>query len=160
MASDTQVKELNALYALRSDLVNVTGGIRNALSSAAQCAPAEESELMGLYNQVESLCSQCRDELYAAEREYEDYCHYTDPDRYSPHVAEQLRHTMEKARYRVQQAEQNLQQAGNLMNQARQVIYGLQNMAQSAASGIDAESSQIASAIEHAAYEIGKYMNH
>jgi len=160
MASDAQVKELNALYALRSDLVNVTGGIRNALSSAAQCAPAEESELMGLYNQVESLCSQCRDELYAAEREYDDYCYYTDPGCYSTYTADELRCRMEEARYRLQQAERNLQQAGNLMNQARQVIYSLQNMAQSAASGIDAESGQIVSAIEHAAYEIEKYMNH
>ena len=160
MASDAQVKELNALYALRSDLLSTAGALRSDLSSTAQCVHAEESELMGLYYQVENRCAQCRDELYAAEREYDEYCHYTDPEHYSAYTADELRRNVEEARSRLQQAERDLQQAGNLINQARQVLYGVQGLAQSGASAMDAEASRIASAIDHAAHEIGKYMNH
>lgn len=115
---------------------------------------------MGLYSQVESRCSQCRDELYYAEREYEDYCNYTDPDRYSSYEADALRADVERARQRLIQAEQNLQQARSLIEQARQVLSGIQGLASSAASSIDAEAAQIASAVEHAAYEINRYANH
>ena len=159
MASDAYVKELTCLYSLRSDLLGVAGSVRGALSSVAQSTYSEESEIYGLYSQVESRCGQCRDNLYAAEREYESYCNNTDPENYSSSVAEDLRRDVEQARQQLLQAEQNLQQAQNLVVKARQLLSGINGMAQSAASYIDAEAGKIAFAIEQAAHEIDKYTN-
>ena len=160
MASDAKVRELTALYSLRSNLLSVSGALRNSLSQAAQCVHSEESELIGFLGQIESRRNQCRDELYYAEREYDEYCNCTDPERYSAYEAEALRNNVEKARQCLQQAEQNLDLARGLVEQGRQVLSGIQGLASSAASSIDADSSQIASAIEHAAFEIDKYANH
>ncbi len=159
MASDTHVRELTSLYALRSDLLNAAGSLAGSLSYAAQTVYSEESELKGFLAQVEDHCSRCRDELYYAEREYEDYCNYTDPEQYSVYQADLLRNNVDSARQRLQQAEENLQQAQRLVEQARQVIGGIYSLASSAAVAIDSDAHQIASAIERAAHEISDYIN-
>lgn len=158
MASDAQVKQLNDLYALRSGISSAASALSNDLSSVAQAVYPKESELMGLYHQVESRCAECRDDLYYAEQEYESYRNYQDPDNYNSYHEEELRRAVDAARQKLYQAEQNLQCARSLVEQGKQVIYGIQGLAQSAASSISSDAGHITSAIERAAYDINEYM--
>lgn len=160
MASDAHVKEIENLYSMRSDLLSVAGSLRNSLSMISQYVNVEESEMMGLLNQVELRFAESREALYEAERAYDEYRNYTDPENYSAYTESELREAVDAARSRYQRAEQNLDQAKSLVNQARQVLYGMHGAAQSAASLYDSQASHIAHAVEKAAHEIGEYNNH
>ena len=159
MASDAYVKEIENLYSMRSDLLSVAGSLRNSLSMISQYVNVEESEMMGLLNQVELRFAESREALYEAERAYDEYRNYTDPENYSAYTESELREAVDAARSRYQRAEQNLDQAKSLVNQARQVLYGMHGTAQSAASLYDSQASHIAHAVEKAAHEIGEYNN-
>lgn len=158
MASDAQVREVESLYMLRSDILNAVNSLRSSLSSAAQRVNSESSELMGLFNEVDARCERCKDEYYAAQQEYDYYCSQSssDPD-YSSYTESQLRQAVENARTRMNQAIHDFYHAQNLISQAQQVLSSIQSLAQSGAVSIDSEASGIASAIERAAYEIDKY---
>ncbi len=160
MASDAHVKEIENLCSMRSDLLSAAGSLRSSLSMISQYINVEESEIMGLLNQVESRFVECREALYEAERDYDEYRNYTDPENYSAYTESELRQAVDVARSRLLRAEQNLQQAKSLENQARQVLYGMNGTAQSAALLYDSQASHIAHAVEKAAHEIGEYNNH
>ena len=67
MASDAQVRQLESLYMLRSDILNAVNSLRSSLSSAAQRVNSESSELMGLFYEVDARCERSKDEYYAAQ---------------------------------------------------------------------------------------------
>lgn len=158
MASDAQVRQLESLYMLRSDILNAAGSLRSSLSYAAQQTNSVSGELMGKFYQISAYCERCKDEYYTAQQEYDYYCTHSDsnPD-YSSYTEHELRMAVERARENMNQAIHDFYHAQNLMSQAQQILSSIQSLAQSGATSIDSDASGIASAIEHAAYEIGKY---
>lgn len=157
MASDAYVRRIETLYQLNADLRSCTGELNNSLGMLAQAVPQTEGRLRSAYNRVQDRVNQCRSELEYAEREYYDYCNYTDPDSFSHGMASQLEACVERARMQLNQAEKDLILAERLLNQAIQVIYSLRQMAESTAGRLGAESESIVHAVEQAAYELNKY---
>lgn len=157
MSSDAYVRRIETLYQLNADLQHRTGELNSSLRMLAQAVPQTESRLRSAYYRVEDKVNQCRAELEYAEREYYDYCNYTEPENFSHGMASQLEACVERARMKLDQAEKDLIQAERLLNQGIQVICSVRQMADSAAGRLNAESDSIVHAVEQAAYELTNY---